>query len=102
MQYRYKKNSKMRNRERTSPEVPRLMRCLFPDLYPVRKLLVDHHELLKPNGFSEMVSSPICGTMLCDGGQPTPRPLVCARCAWTSPSLSTSTPSAPRCTCGAG
>ena len=45
----------MRNRERQNPEVPRLMRCLFPDLYPVRKLLVDHHELLKPNGFSEMV-----------------------------------------------
>ncbi len=36
MQYRYKKNSKMRNRERNNPEVPRLMRCLFPDLYPVR------------------------------------------------------------------
>ena len=55
VQYRYKKNSKMRNRERNNPEVPRLLRCLFPDVYPVRKLLVDHHELLKPNGFSEMV-----------------------------------------------
>jgi glycosyltransferase involved in cell wall biosynthesis len=55
VQYRYKKNSKMRNRERANPEVPRLLRCLFPDLYPVRKLLVDHHELLKPNGFSESV-----------------------------------------------
>ena len=53
--YRYKRNSKMRNRERNNPEVPRLMRCLFPDLYPVRRLLADHHELLKPNGFSEMV-----------------------------------------------
>jgi len=53
--YRYKKNSKMRNRERSNPEVPRLLRCLFPDLYPVRKLLIDHHELLKPNGFTESV-----------------------------------------------
>ena len=53
--YRYKKNSKMRNRERQNPEVPRLLRTLFPDLYPVRKLLVDHSELLKPNGFSEAV-----------------------------------------------
>ncbi|KAL3917192.1 MAG: hypothetical protein SGPRY_006503, partial [Prymnesium sp.] len=35
--------------------VPRLLRCLFPDLYPVRKLLIDHHVLLKPNGFSESV-----------------------------------------------
>jgi glycosyltransferase involved in cell wall biosynthesis len=34
-QYRYKKNSKMRNREHNNPEIPRLMRCLFPDLYPV-------------------------------------------------------------------
>ena len=55
VKYRYKLNSKMRNRERANPEVPRLMRCLFPDLYPVRKLLVDHSELLKPNGFSEAV-----------------------------------------------
>ena len=55
VQYRFKKNSKMRNREKFNPEVPRLMRGLFPDLYPVRKLLVDHHELLKPNGFSEAV-----------------------------------------------
>ena len=31
------------------------MRCLFPDLYPVRKLLIDHHELLKPGGFTESV-----------------------------------------------
>ena len=53
--YRFKKNSKMRNRQRANPEVPRLLRTLFPDLYPVRKLLVDHHELLKPGGFSEMV-----------------------------------------------
>jgi len=53
--YRYKKNSKMRNRERSNPEVPRLMRCLFPDLYPVRKLLIDHHALLKPNGITEAV-----------------------------------------------
>ena len=44
--YRFKKNSKMRNRQRANPEVPRLLRTLFPDLYPVRKLLVDHHELL--------------------------------------------------------
>ena len=28
----------MRNRERNNPEVPRLMRTLFADLYPVRKL----------------------------------------------------------------
>jgi hypothetical protein len=55
VQYRYKRNSKMRNRERNNPEVPRLLRCLFPDLYPVRRLLADHYELLKPNGFSEMV-----------------------------------------------
>jgi hypothetical protein len=34
--YRYKKNSKMRNRERQNPEVPRLLRTLFPDVYPVR------------------------------------------------------------------
>jgi len=53
--YRFKKNSKMRNRERANPEVPRLLRCLFSDLYPVRKLLIDHHELLKPTGFSESV-----------------------------------------------
>lgn len=45
----------MRNRERSSPEVPRLLRTLFADLYPVRKLLIDHHELLKPTGFSEAV-----------------------------------------------
>jgi len=45
----------MRNRERANPEVPRLLRCLFSDLYPVRKLLIDHHELLKPTGFSESV-----------------------------------------------
>jgi len=49
-QYRYKKDSKMRTRERNNPEVPRLMRTLFADLYPVRKLLIDHHELLKPAG----------------------------------------------------
>ena len=54
-QYRFKKNSKMRNRELNNPEVPRLLRTLFADLYPVRKLLLDHHELLKPNGFSESV-----------------------------------------------
>lgn len=54
-QYRFKKNSKMRNRERANPEVPRLLRCLFPDLYPARRLLADHHELLKPTGFSEAV-----------------------------------------------
>ena len=53
--YRYKKNSKMRNRERDSPEVPRLMRTLFADLYPVRKLLIDHAMLAKPGGFSESV-----------------------------------------------
>jgi hypothetical protein len=35
--------------------VPRLLRTLFADLYPVRKLLLDHHELLKPAGFSESV-----------------------------------------------
>eukprot|EP00962_Isochrysis_galbana_P012312 scaffold3473_cov122-Isochrysis_galbana.AAC.15 len=35
-QYRYKKNSKMRNREHNNPEIPRLLRSLFPDLYPVR------------------------------------------------------------------
>mmetsp|Transcript_14189 Transcript_14189/g.45801 ORF Transcript_14189/g.45801 Transcript_14189/m.45801 type:complete len:204 (+) Transcript_14189:249-860(+) len=40
----------MRTRERNNPEVPRLMRTLFADLYPVRKLLIDHHELLKPAG----------------------------------------------------
>ena len=45
----------MRNRQRANPEVPRLMRTLFPDLYPVRKLLADHAELLKPSGFSEAV-----------------------------------------------
>ena len=39
----------MRNRELNNPEVPRLLRTLFADLYPVRKLLLDHHELLKPN-----------------------------------------------------
>ena len=55
VQYRYKANSKKRNRERNNPEVPRLMRTLFPDLYPIRKLLVDHAELLKPQGFSEAV-----------------------------------------------
>jgi len=54
-QYRFKKNSKMRNREKANPEVPRLLRCLFADLYPVRKLLMDHNELLKPEGFSEAV-----------------------------------------------
>ena len=54
-EYRFKKNSKMRNRERHNPEVPRLMRCLFPDLYPVRKLLLDHVALLSPGGFSETV-----------------------------------------------
>ena len=43
----------MRNSQRANPEVPRPLRTLFPDLYPVRKLLVDH-ELLKPGGF-EMV-----------------------------------------------
>ena len=32
-----------------------MLRSLFPDLYPVRKLLIDHRELLKPNGFSEAV-----------------------------------------------
>jgi glycosyltransferase involved in cell wall biosynthesis len=53
--YRFKKNSKMRNREKQNPEVPRLLRTLFADLYPVRKLLTDHHELLRPNGFSEAV-----------------------------------------------
>ena len=37
------------------PRGARLLRTLFPDLYPVRKLLVDHHELPKPGGFSEMV-----------------------------------------------
>mmetsp|Transcript_37479 Transcript_37479/g.121888 ORF Transcript_37479/g.121888 Transcript_37479/m.121888 type:complete len:533 (-) Transcript_37479:457-2055(-) len=31
-QYRYKKDSKMRTRERNNPEVPRLMRTLFADL----------------------------------------------------------------------
>ena len=45
----------MRNRERDSPEVPRLMRTLFADLYPVRKLLIDHAMLAKPGGFSESV-----------------------------------------------
>ena len=54
-QYRYKKNSKMRNRERANPEIPRLLRTLFPDLFPVRTLLLDHRQLLKPNGFSEAV-----------------------------------------------
>lgn len=63
VQYRYKKNSKMRNRERQNPEVPRLLRCLFPDLYPVRKLLVDHAELLKPNGFSEAVRMDVSVSM---------------------------------------
>lgn len=37
-QYRFKKNSKMRNREHYNPEIPRLLRCLFPDLYPVKPL----------------------------------------------------------------
>ena len=54
-QYRFKANSKMRNRERNNPEVPRLMRTLFADLYPVRKLLIDHYLLLQPKGFSESV-----------------------------------------------
>lgn len=54
-QYRFKTNSKMRNRERNNPEVPRLMRTLFADLYPVRKLLIDHYLLLQPKGFSESV-----------------------------------------------
>ncbi len=54
-EYRYKAVSKMRNRERQNPEVPLLMRSLFPDLYPVRKLLLDHDVLLRPRGFSESV-----------------------------------------------
>ena len=45
----------MRNREKNNPEVPRLMRTLFADLYPVRKLLIDHFLLLQPKGFSESV-----------------------------------------------
>ncbi|EOD18392.1 hypothetical protein EMIHUDRAFT_461437 [Emiliania huxleyi CCMP1516] len=59
-QYRYKKDSKMRTRERNNPEAPRLPRLherrlprpsLEPSCrYPVRKLLIDHHELLKPAG----------------------------------------------------
>ena len=31
------------------------MRTLFADLYPVRKLLIDHFVLLQPKGFSESV-----------------------------------------------
>ena len=31
------------------------MRTLFADLYPVRKLLIDHKLLLQPKGFSEAV-----------------------------------------------
>lgn len=54
-QYRFKRQSKMRDREKANPEVPRLMRTLFADLYPVRKLLIDHHLLLSPRGFSESV-----------------------------------------------
>jgi len=49
-QYRYKANSKMRTREKNNPEVPRLLRTLFADLYPVRKLLLDHKELLSAGG----------------------------------------------------
>ena len=45
-QYRFKTNSKMRNRERNNPEVPRLMRTLFADLYPVCQLLVSRPPLL--------------------------------------------------------
>ena len=35
--YRFKRQSKMRDREKANPEVPRLMRTLFADLYPVRQ-----------------------------------------------------------------
>ena len=37
------------------PQVPRLLRGLFPDLYPVRKLLIDHFSLTKPKGITESV-----------------------------------------------
>ena len=62
VQYRFKKNSKMRNREKFNPEVPRLMRGLFPDLYPVRKLLVDG----LPNGRLRMDVS-VSQHLICAG-----------------------------------
>ncbi|KAJ1615717.1 nucleotide-diphospho-sugar transferase [Pavlovales sp. CCMP2436] len=44
--YRFRASSKKRTREARNPEVPRLLRTLYPDLYPPRALLDDHAALL--------------------------------------------------------
>ena len=73
--YRFKKNSKMRNREKYHPEIPRLLRTLFPDLYPIRKLLVDHWFLKSPQkgGITEVGPPPPPNTLL---DPPFPLPLL--------------------------
>lgn len=45
LKYRFRGASKKRQREAHHPEVPRLLRTLFPDLYPIRTLLDDHAAL---------------------------------------------------------
>lgn len=52
--YRYRASSKKRTREALHPEVPRLLRCLYPDLYP-RRALLDDHAALAAGGLSEGV-----------------------------------------------
>ncbi|KAG8467737.1 hypothetical protein KFE25_006789 [Diacronema lutheri] len=44
--YRFRASSKKRTREARNPEVVRLLRTLYPDLYPPRALLDDHAALL--------------------------------------------------------
>lgn len=44
--YRFRAASKKRTREARNPEVVRLLRTLYPDLYPPRTLLDDHAVLL--------------------------------------------------------
>lgn len=44
--YRFRAASKKRTREARNPEAVRLLRTLFPDLYPPRALLDDHAALL--------------------------------------------------------
>jgi glycosyltransferase involved in cell wall biosynthesis len=54
--YRYRQASKMRTRERRNPEVVRLLRTLYPDLYPARALLDDHAALLAGGLTQEVLS----------------------------------------------